>query len=62
MFCCAGTNRYSANFALSREGSNPPNSAYHMNLQQARFTLSPTFNQELKRRYEHADRDAAASL
>lgn len=41
---------YSANFAF-RDGSNPPNSAYHMNLQQARIPLSDAFAARLAVRY-----------
>jgi hypothetical protein len=40
---------YSANFAFS--GSNPPNSAYHANLQQSRFMLSDSFAAKLAARY-----------
>ena len=36
--------RFSANYdPHTRSGGNPPNSAYHMNLQQARFSLSAGF-------------------
>jgi len=42
---------YSANFAF-HSGSNPPNSAYHMNLQQARFPLSDAFAARLESRYK----------
>ena len=38
---------YSANFAF-KNGSNPPNSGYHMNLQQARFKLSASFAAHLE--------------
>ena len=41
---------YSANFAF-KHGSLPQNSAYHMNLQQARFPLSAAFAQKLEERY-----------
>ena len=41
---------YSANFAY-HSGSEPPNSAYHMNLQQARFPLSDAFAAKLAKRY-----------
>ena len=34
---------------------NPPNSEYHMNLQQARFRLSGDFAARLDRRYRRAD-------
>ena len=34
---------YSANYDPHTGGQNPPNSAYHMNLQQARFSLSSAF-------------------
>eukprot|EP00041_Stephanoeca_diplocostata_P006638 m.90490 g.90490 ORF g.90490 m.90490 type:complete len:629 (+) comp16461_c0_seq2:37-1923(+) len=37
---------YSANFAF-HSGSMPPNSGYHMNLQQARFPLSSAFTKRL---------------
>lgn len=46
--------RYSANFAF-RHGSDPPNSGYHMNLQQARFPLSKAFAQRLEARYTDED-------
>jgi len=42
---------YSANFAF-KQSSNPPNSAYHMNLQQARFPLSDGFAAKLAAMYE----------
>ena len=32
----------------TRSGGNPPNSAYHMNLQQARFSLSAGFAARLE--------------
>ena len=38
---------YSANFAF-HSGSSPPNSGYHMNLQQARFPLSAAFAARLR--------------
>ena len=38
---------YSANFAF-HTGSEPPNSGYHMNLQQARFSLSAGFAARLE--------------
>ena len=34
---------FSANYDPQKGGENPPNSAYHMNLQQARFKLSDAF-------------------
>jgi hypothetical protein len=40
---------FSANFAF-RHGNNPPNSNYHMNLQQARFRLSAGFTARLSNR------------
>ena len=43
----------SANYAPGhRGGQGPPNSAYHMNLQQARFTLSAAFSSKLEARYK----------
>ena len=50
---------YSANFAF-HQGAEPPNSGYHMNLQQARFPLSPGFARRLAERY--ATEDARAAL
>jgi hypothetical protein len=47
---------YSANFAF-HDGASPPNSGYHMNLQQARFPLSSAFAAKLAARY--AEEDAA---
>eukprot|EP00656_Telonema_subtile_P047417 TRINITY_DN5443_c0_g1_i3.p1 TRINITY_DN5443_c0_g1~~TRINITY_DN5443_c0_g1_i3.p1 ORF type:complete len:258 (+),score=47.91 TRINITY_DN5443_c0_g1_i3:78-851(+) len=47
---------YSANFAFS-QGSMPPNSGYHMNLQQARFPLSDEFSNRLAREYALQDRN-----
>eukprot|EP00935_MAST-01C_sp_MAST-1C-sp1_P000476 g476.t1 len=38
---------YSANYDPHTHTPNPPNSAYHMNLQQARFDLSATFADKL---------------
>ena len=38
---------YSANYDPHTGGHNPPNSAYHMNLQQARFDLSAAFAAKL---------------
>ena len=46
--------RYSANFAF-HHGADPPNSGYHMNLQQARFPLSNAFAQRLEARYTDED-------
>ena len=41
--------RFSANYdPHTRSGGNPPNSAYHMNLQQARFSLSAGFAARLE--------------
>ena len=51
---------YSANFAF-REGAMPPNSGYHMNLQQARFPLSKQFAAKLAARYAAEDADAEAT-
>ena len=45
---------YSANFAFHSKGILPPNSAYHMNLQQARFPLSDAFAAKLEKRYAAA--------
>ena len=43
--------RFSANYdPHTRSGGNPPNSAYHMNLQQARFSLSAGFAARLEGR------------
>ena len=42
---------YSANFAFHSKGILPPNSAYHMNLQQARFPLSDAFAAKLEKRF-----------
>ena len=42
---------YSANFAFHDKNILPPNSAYHMNLQQARFPLSDAFAAKLEQRY-----------
>ena len=39
---------YSANYDPHTHVQNPPNSAYHMNLQQARFDLSPAFAEKLR--------------
>jgi len=39
---------YSANYDPGQGGSNPPNSAYHMNLQQSRFSLSDAFAARLE--------------
>jgi len=39
---------YSANYDPGTGGSNPPNSAYHMNLQQSRFSLSDAFAARLE--------------
>jgi hypothetical protein len=41
---------YSANFAY-HTGSEPPNSGYHMNLQQSRFPLSPSYSAKLEAMY-----------
>ena len=49
---------YSANFAFHSKGILPPNSAYHMNLQQARFPLSDAFAAKLETRYA-AEAEAA---
>jgi hypothetical protein len=38
---------YSANYDPHSHVPNPPNSAYHMNLQQARFGLSSAFADKL---------------
>ena len=38
---------YSANDNPHKHAPNPPNSAYHMNLQQARFGLSSAFADKL---------------
>jgi hypothetical protein len=38
---------YSANYDPHTHTPNPPNSAYHMNLQQARFSLSSAFATKL---------------
>jgi hypothetical protein len=38
---------YTANYDPHTGGHNPPNSAYHMNLQQARFDLSAAFAEKL---------------
>ena len=46
-----GRSRYSANFAFSDKDLKPPNSAYHMNLQQARFPLSDAFAGKLEAMY-----------
>ena len=43
---------YSANYDPHSGGSNPPNSAYHMNLQQARFGLSSAFAAKLQSEYD----------
>jgi hypothetical protein len=60
---------YSANFDLNYMRGpcfgdpDPPNSEYHMNLQQARFRLSGDFAARLERRYQRAaarNRTAAA--
>lgn len=48
---------YSANFAF-HQGAEPPNSGYHMNLQQARFPLSKDFTRRLAERYAAEDRRA----
>jgi hypothetical protein len=45
---------YSANFAY-HNGAIPPNSGYHMNLQQARFPLSDSFAAKLADEYAAAD-------
>jgi hypothetical protein len=43
--------RFSANYdPHTRSGGNPPNSAYHMNLQQARCSLSAGFAARLEGR------------
>jgi len=47
---------YSANFAY-HNGAEPPNSGYHMNLQQARFPLSDSFAAKLAVEYAAADAD-----
>ena len=39
---------YSANYDPYTHTPNPPNSAYHMNLQQARFSLSSAFAAKLE--------------
>jgi hypothetical protein len=46
--------RYSANFAF-HDGAEPPNSGYHMNLQQARFPLSDAFAAKLSAEYRMQD-------
>ena len=38
-----------------------PNSAYHMNLQQSRFTLSAAFSDKLEKRYKEEKRQALAN-
>merc|ERR1719215_1904295 len=45
---------YSANFAF-HSGSLPPNSGYHMSLQQAWFPLSTDFARSLEARYKLED-------
>merc|ERR1712194_88395 len=45
---------YSANYDPHSHGENPPNSGYHMNLQQARFDLSSTFAAKLEAEYARA--------
>ena len=45
---------YSANFAF-HDGAMPPNSGYHMNLQQARFPISAAFASRLEERYRLED-------
>ena len=39
---------YSANYDPHTHAPNPPNSAYHMNLQQTRFSLSSAFATKLE--------------
>merc|ERR1712014_410026 len=51
---------YSANFAFHK-GSMPPNSGYHMNLQQARFPISAEFAGRLEDRYKLEDEAAVGS-
>ena len=46
---------YSANFAFHDNNIKPPNSAYHMNLQQARFPLSDSFADKLEAMYAAED-------
>merc|ERR1719460_3143441 len=43
---------YSANFAFHSKDLLPPNSGYHMNLQQARFQLSDSFSDKLDAMYK----------
>jgi len=52
---------YSANFASRGSSPQPPNSGYHMNLQQARFPLSKGFAERLAARYAAED-TAATSM
>ena len=47
---------YSANFAF-HHGANPPNSGYHMNLQQSRFPLSDAFAARLEKEYKKEPRE-----
>jgi hypothetical protein len=49
---------YSANFAFHDKDIMPPNSAYHMNLQQARFPLSDAFAAKLDAMYAAAEEQA----
>jgi hypothetical protein len=44
---------YSANYDPHSHTPNPPNSAYHMNLQQARFSLSDAFTARLEEGTAH---------
>ena len=53
---------FSANYDPGRGGGQAlPNSAYHMNLQQARFTLSATFSDKLETRYKEEKTQALAN-
>jgi len=50
---------YSANYDSGGGTPNPPNSAYHMNLQQSRFDLSESFTAELQARLAAEQRGGA---